>query len=550
LSVTVRNIGPLASGDGFLAIRLDSAGGEELVEVALPALESGQSTTLEVDVDTTDREGVLDLVAVADSREEIGEVDEDDNVSSVRVTLHAGPDLAVFGPDLSTAPETPGPDESFNLLVQVRNLGEAEVASFGYRVSRLVAGMAVEVLASGSAGPLEAGGARLVTVPLQLAEDEHTVEVVVDPDGLVEEESESNNRSTLSFFVVDPSRPDLAVLEGDVALTPAEPSPGETATASVTVRNLGEEEATAQVVLHENGLAGVELARETVTVAAGGSVSVAPSFVVGEGAFALTAVVDPDGQVLEADESNNLLTLVFRDLPDLAIGFDNFELSSLSPSAGDPVDVTVTVRNAGTASAAGVELEVLAGEGGTPVFTHTFAEIPAAANRQARFTWTAAEGLTALVARVDGGGAIVERSETNNASTREVAVPRATGPDLRVGAIDRVGLVESAGELAISGSVTVEIVNAGDADVTEPFEVRLFEDRDGDGRRGGGDPVLASTVIESGVPSGAATVATLAVAGAPAFFHSLVWLEVDAGDVVAEQREDDNRAALYGDCEV
>ncbi|HEX9735982.1 MAG TPA: VCBS repeat-containing protein, partial [Thermoanaerobaculia bacterium] len=44
--------------------------------------------------------------------------------------------------------------------------------------------------------------------------------------------------------------------------------------------------------------------------------------------------------------------------------------------------------------------------------------------------------------------------------------------------------------------------------------------------------------------------ATLEVSGTPAFFHSLVWLEVDAGDVVAEQREDDNRAALYGDCEV
>ncbi|HEX9732705.1 MAG TPA: CARDB domain-containing protein, partial [Thermoanaerobaculia bacterium] len=131
LSVTVRNTGPEASGDGFLAIRLDSAGGEELVEVALPALESGQSTTLEVDVDTTGREGILDLVAVADSREEIGEGDEDDNTASVRVTLHAGPDLAVFAPDLSVAPETPRPDQSFNLLVQVRNLGETEVASFG-----------------------------------------------------------------------------------------------------------------------------------------------------------------------------------------------------------------------------------------------------------------------------------------------------------------------------------------------------------------------------------------------------------------------------------
>jgi hypothetical protein len=106
LSVTVRNTGPLASGDAFLAIRLDSAGGEELVEAALPALEAGESTTVEVDVDTTGREGVLDFYAVADSREEIGEADEDDNAASVRVTLHAGPDLAVFAPDLPGPPPT------------------------------------------------------------------------------------------------------------------------------------------------------------------------------------------------------------------------------------------------------------------------------------------------------------------------------------------------------------------------------------------------------------------------------------------------------------
>ncbi|MCP4572652.1 MAG: hypothetical protein GY838_09910, partial [bacterium] len=559
ISITVRNIGPVAADAGYVAVRLDTTAGEELAEVALPALAAGATTTLEVDVDTTDQTGdALDLVAVADSREELAELDETDNTATVRVTLQSGPDLALFPSDLSLSPAEPRPGEDFELLVQVRNLGKTEVASFDYRVSELIAGVPVELLASGSDGPIDAAGGRLLTIPLNLAEGEHSLEVEIDPEHLVEEESDNNNLASLSFFVVDASQPDLALLDAELVLDPPQPAAGETVAVDLTLHNFGSRDATVELELHEDGPADGSALQEswTLTVAAGDAVAVSTSAVVSADAYALTAVVDPDQAIPELDESNNRVRRVFRDLPDLAIGFDNFEFLPAQPLEGEPVEVSVTVRNAGTAAAADVALEVFSdssdggdpGAGGSSVFTHVFAAIPPAANRRVSFTWTAVAGLTTLVAEVDADAVIPEFSETNNRAEREVAVPRSSGPDLVVATIDPSGLNESAEALSVAGPVAIEIANLGDADVNDPFLVRLFVDANGDGRLTSGESVLASTVVSDPIAAGGTLAATLAVDASVPFFHPLVWAEVDSGDVVAEQREDNNRAILYGDC--
>ena len=43
---------------------------------------------------------------------------------------------------------------------------------------------------------------------------------------------------------------------------------------------------------------------------------------------------------------------------------------------------------------------------------------------------------------------------------------------------------------------------------------------------------------------------TVNVSGFAPFHHALVWAEVDATDVVAEQREDNNHRSVFGDCAV
>ncbi|MCP4662464.1 MAG: hypothetical protein GY856_44265, partial [bacterium] len=76
ISMIVRNVGPVDAGAAYVAVRLDTAAGEELAETALPALAAGATTTIEVDVDAADRTG--------DARERVA-------VTSVTIRLGSSP---------------------------------------------------------------------------------------------------------------------------------------------------------------------------------------------------------------------------------------------------------------------------------------------------------------------------------------------------------------------------------------------------------------------------------------------------------------------------
>lgn len=556
VSVTVRNAGADAAASSRIEIRGGSEDGELLAEAEIAVLADGEEATVELEIATEGYEGSLDLFAVADAAETVDEVDEDDNVSSFRVTLRAGPDLALFGEDLTLSVDPPQPEEAFELLVSVRNLGETDVPELDYEVARLVDGVASEVLVAGTAGPVAAGAGALVPVSLTLEEGEHTLVVVLDPSHRLDEESEANNHASMTFFVVDGDLADLAIAEDDLVLAPSEPVGGEMVDVSVTVHNLGDRDASSELILVESSSRagagdGVELRRIAVSLPAGASETVTESLPLSVGAFGITATVDPDGAVAESDESNNRVRRVFRDLPDLAIGFDNFEVLTPQPEAGDPVTLQLTVRNAGTLAADDVRVEVFAGDpaaGGQSIFSIVFSEIPVAGNRSTSLTWTATAGLQTLVAVADPEEGIIELSESNNRLAREIAVPRASGPDLEITAIDRTALAESANDLTISGFVTLDLFNGGDQPVDEPFLVRLFEDRNGDGRYDSSDGALSVTTVDRPVAVGETISVMAAVDGSMSFLHSLVWAEVDSSDVLAEIREDNNRADLWGAC--
>ena len=551
IRATVKNLGPEAAPESHLALRLDALDGPLLDEASVAALAVGEEITVTVTLDSAAWTESVDVFAVADGRGELAETQESDNSESVRVTLRTGPDLALFPSDLAVVPEQPAPGAPFPLQITARNLGESEVASFEYRVSRDIGG-SLQDIASGTAGPVSAGGATLIEVALDLPEGEHTVEVTLDPNGLLEEELESNNDATLSFFVVDPSQADLAI--ASVLLTPADPNPGDTVTVDVTVDNLGGRDATADLALFENNPddGGVELNRTTVSVPAGGQVTHSATVVFSGGAHSVTAWVDPQGAVVELDEVNNRRQVFFRQLPDLALGFDNLEISPDEPLDGDPVTVSVTLRNGGTAVANDVAWVAYDGEpgaGGSVLFSDVVASIPAAGNRRVSFPWTAAGGLNQIVVIADPDDLLLELSESSNQTARAVPVPRGSGPDLVIDAVDRSALAESVADAGLQGSVDLTLGNEGDADVATPFAVRLFEDVDGSGHHTADEPVLTQVVVNDPLTAGGSAAVTLPVDASTAFHHALLWLEVDAGDVIAEQREDNNLQSLFADCE-
>ena len=563
LTVTVRNGGQFEAGESRLTVHRDGPTGDLLAEATVPALAAGGSVDVELTLDTTGLTGsYVDLVAICDADDAIEETDEDDNSRSLRLALRTGADLAVFGGDLHTDPTTPRPAEAFDLRVSLRNLGESAADGSAWRVERLVDGAVVEELAAGDGGPLDAGGASVIPVSLSLDEGEHTLRVQVDPfDGLTEER-EDNNSATHTFFVVDPNRGDLALEDADLHVSGGtgqggEPEDGDSITVTLTVSNPGDRAIQGDVDLRALTSAGdTVLTTWPVDLLAGGSDTLVHTLTVDASTYGFLAVADPMGQVFELDEGNNRARRIVRSRPDLTVGYDNLTFAPTAPRAGDPVTVSVTVRNAGTADASDVDLEVFDGDpaaGGTSIFQHRFDTLAASGNGGVTFPWTAPAGRGTLVAVVDGGDAVLELSETNNEISRQIFTERANGPNLRPTGVDVAGLTELDLPPRLQGSVQVTLTNDGDAPVTGVSVVRLFEDRDGDGRFGGVDTLLGQATVDGPLAVGENHTVTVdlgdgTAALGVAFRRPLIWAEVDAGDAVAERREDDNLQALFGDC--
>ncbi|MGH2668617.1 MAG: CARDB domain-containing protein, partial [bacterium] len=325
--------------------------------------------------------------------------------------------------------------------------------------------------------------------------------------------------------------PDFAIAATDVALSPAQPAAGQSANVTLAVHNPGFIDGTALVVLYDGPAGtGTLIGSQVVTVAAGGTATVTTSFVVSASTVVISAVVDPDNDVVEVDERNNAAQKFLADVPDLAVGVDNVTVVPASPRAGEAVTVSVTVRNAGRTAASSVPLAVYDGEpehGGTLVLSETSAALSNAANRTISVVWTPAEGLHQLTIVLDEPNQVLEISEENNRVTKAIDIARTAGPDLVVAGLDLAAFSQSSATLVASGTVRATVHNAGTADVSTPVAVRIFEDRDGSGGFGAGDRELGRQTLAGALAAGASSVASLAVQSGLEFFHAPLLVEVD-----------------------
>jgi uncharacterized repeat protein (TIGR01451 family) len=378
----------------------------------------------------------------------------------------------------------------------------------------------------------------------------HTVQVSHDGAQGIDPNPDDNTASDTDLLRVPP---DFAITAADLTVTPAHPTAGQTVNVGLTVHNPGFVNGTALVVLYDGRPgSGTLVGSQMVTVPAGGTAPVSTTFVATASTVVVSAVVDPNNDVVEVDETNNTAQKFLVNVPDLAVDVDNVSITPASPRAGDPAKVKVTVRNAGLVTASNVPVTVYDGEpefGGAPVYSGTIPSIPVAGNQTVSFDWAATEGVHLLTAVDDPANAILEISEDNNRVEKQVVVSRAAGPDFTVGSIDLSGFQQSPSTLVASGTIRATVQNIGTAASSQAFTVRLFEDRDGDGTFTPGDRELARQTLPAGLGAGSSVVASFAVNAGLEFLHPVLWVEADPANEVAELREDNNRSAVFANCE-
>ncbi|MFQ5857870.1 MAG: FG-GAP-like repeat-containing protein, partial [Anaerolineae bacterium] len=264
--------------------------------------------------------------------------------------------------------------------------------------------------------------------------------------------------------------------------------------------------------------------------------------------------INDDGTIPAVEENNwetfnnyrqNATIDVLR-APDLTASRLLFDAAGLP----DALRITARIGNGGALQVgAGLPVAFYDGDpvfGGTLISTaFTSQPLEPAEYEDVTITWTSPPPGAYdiyVVADDDGTGSSTQNEcdETNNSHHQPVDT-NVIGPDLVIPAMDRSGTTTDPQALTIVGDVAVQLKNQGNQDVTDPFQVTLFEDTDGDAAfTDGADNVLGQRTYFGSLAIDQSIWLSVAVSGNVLFRDNLIYAYADSQDVIAELDEDNN----------
>lgn len=287
----------------------DTGGAQIGVDQTIGALAEGATASVQVN-HAIEAFGPHSIYVRLDPANAIAESREDNNQATNSVTIAPLPDLSIAAADITFNPPAPIQGETFTIQAVVHNLGGLVAPTFVTRAydgnpdqgGVAIAEWTVSSLAAASSIPLQATWSRPNS-------GNYTVYVRLDPANQVAEVHENNNQATNTVTVR--AVPDLVVTAADLKVTPPFPRPNQTFTLRATVCNQGDAAAAGVVVRFFKGnpaSGGVQLgADQTIaTIPSGGSgTAQVTAALTQEGRYDLYVQVDPDGLIIEANETNN-----------------------------------------------------------------------------------------------------------------------------------------------------------------------------------------------------------------------------------------------------
>ncbi|MEA5113120.1 MAG: CARDB domain-containing protein [Geobacteraceae bacterium] len=337
--------------------------------------------------------------------------------------------------------------------------------------------------------------------------------------------------------------PDLSLKNGDITLIPERITElPTTAVVSAVIRNLGRTDVPqAKVVIYDGAVAADrKVGEQVLAFPALASVTATFSVPVPDGnSHTFYITVDPDNQVKESDESNNMAgkTLNPELTYDFSVGQGDLSVSENPVGIFKEVRLTARVANRGTSNAYNVQLRFFIDLPGAPYEVATVtADIPAGGSVTREVTWKAdkAGADMPLTVQVDPQNTFAELSETNNRASMPLTVTGATLPNLAVSHKDLVVTPNPALERG-TASIAVPVKNNGFS-TAQNVKVDFYR-----GVPGSGGVLIGSGTIPALEAGQSQQVAVswgpIAESGSGAIFVS-----VDPDKTVAEVAEDDNTA--------
>ena len=379
------------------------------------------------------------------------------------------PDLVVSSSSMTVSERFASPGDTVTVGAVVWNGGD--VASdtvtvrftYGHPDS---GGMLIEPEFRIALGP---DSAETLTVQWVVQEGINRIYVVVDPEDVENELSESNNIASIDCYAVA----DLAVDSADISFDNPNPLVGDTVIVTVAVHNIGPVASDSVLVAfyegNPNDSASVLL--DTVrlgSIAPDGYLEAETRLAATYGEHRIFVVIDPDDEQLEPDESNNMAFARLKVLPDLMVNEIDFDTTGF-----DTVGLIAVVANDGGVSAGAFTMAFYDGDpmlGGELIDSVVLDSMSAFSEDTVSIPWSPTPGQHEVFVVVDIDDSVMERNEFNNRLSASIFVHGR--PDLTISP-DEIEVSDDHPHSGDTITITAWVRNNGLANALAAF-VRLY----------------------------------------------------------------------------
>ncbi len=554
LTVTILNTGSSVA-EKVLVQFVDVSGGAADpigAKQTIPAIAPGASADAQVVYDTTGKTGERRIRVVADPHGTVAETAENDNeaVAVLRIAAGPFPNLTARPENIGLSTANPAPGEPVTVTATILNTGAADAENVVVQFVDATDSTPMPIAAGQLIDRIPAGGAATASILYDTRGrfGSRKVQVIVDPNNLILERDENDNKAAGTLTIAYPPVANLVLRSTAIGFDPPEAGSEGTVVVYATVLNdgdMGVGEVVVQFLdVTDGGSTPIGEPQTISAIGPGGSGLVQVTYAVPAGAAdrKLQVVVDPNNTIVESSESDNQSTTTLKRskaaLANLALTIDNVTFSPATPIDGDTVTIRAVVFNNGAADAQDVVVQMTDTTGdGAPIGPQqVIPAIPAGSSATVEVTYvtTGKAGTRSIRVAVDPNNFIPETSDTDNTATVSLDIGLAGRPNLVVtgGNVNFSPVAPTSGQAV---TVRAVILNHGAREARDV--VVQFVDVSG------GDQLPISTPQTiSRIAPGAAATAQVVYPTDGLQGERTLQVIADPNNFIVESNENDNRA--------
>ena len=411
-TIVVENLGGVTAEPSRLMYYID---GEVAGFNDISLVQSGSKTTQTFKWSA--EEGQHTFTIVADSKDQVVEIEENNNTVSVKIPP---PDLQVAG--IAFSPQNAMSGDVVNITVSIiNNRGNTTPGSLTecFIDGESLGKKTLEGLAGGKTGE--------ITFHWIAESGAHEIKIVADVDKSVMEMDETNNEAAISFVT---ATPDLEV--GNVTWMSEDMANNKQVTLTITINNNGGAASGPFSLQYafDNAQTQVQV---MASIPGGSSADFTVRPILSEGTHTLEIELDTDDEVSELDKTNNIKFIDFSTIsPDLLVR--TITWGPITANVGDNVTITARLENVGAIKAENIRVSMAID--GIQAGTVDVPEIADSSTASVDFLWQALEGEHKIEITADSLQSVLESNETNNVKSRAITFAKPEPPPKKTPALD------------------------------------------------------------------------------------------------------------------